>query len=154
VEIACGWIYEHLDDADLNEPVQLKVKQNKPAGPPADLIDQVTGMGFSREQATVTLIKYNNNVEAAIGYLFDNGGDVSELMSLLKPEKMEVEAGAINPNYELYAVIVHLGKSVHSGHYVCYIKLHSKWVLFNDSHVFQTDEPVLEKGYIYVFRQS
>jgi len=58
VEIACGWIYEHLDDADLNEPVQLKVKQNKPAGPPADLIDQVTGMGFSREQATVTLIKY------------------------------------------------------------------------------------------------
>jgi len=66
---------------------------------------------------------------------------------------MEVEAGPINPRYELHAVVVHLGKSVHSGHYVCYIKKEGRWVLFNDSRVCQTDEPVLEKGYIYLFRQ-
>lgn len=54
--------------------------------------------------------------------------------------------------YDLHAVIVHLGRSVHSGHYVCYIKKHGNWVLYNDSKVSETAEPVLEKGYIYVFK--
>jgi ubiquitin carboxyl-terminal hydrolase 5/13 len=68
VEVACGWLYEHLDDADLNDPVQPKTK-TKQTGPPKDLIDQVTSMGFSDQQAIVTLMKYvrlhltqNNNV--------------------------------------------------------------------------------------------
>jgi uncharacterized UBP type Zn finger protein len=38
----------------------------------------------------------------------------------------------VKSKYSLKAVIVHLGKSVHSGHYVSYIKKHNKWILFND----------------------
>lgn len=83
------WIFEHLDDADLNQPIPEEKKG--PAGPPADLIEQITSMGFTQEQAKVTLIKYvnfvlnqKNNVEAALGYLFDHEGDVSEFMSLLE----------------------------------------------------------------------
>lgn len=43
--------------------------------------------------------------------------------------------GSQNPNYRLKAVIVHLGKSVHSGHYVVYIKKDGHWTLFNDEKV-------------------
>ncbi len=41
---------------------------------------------------------------------------------LASPEKKEVPSGAINSRYQLKAVIVHLGKSIHFGHYVAYIK--------------------------------
>lgn len=50
-------------------------------------------------------------------------------------------------------MIVHLGKSVHYGHYVTYLKCDNKWVLFNDAKVAETNEPVLGKGYIYVFKR-
>ena len=59
-------------------------------------------------------------------------------------------------NYKILieiAAIVHLGRSVHCGHYVTYIKLHNKWILFNDSRVAETNEPVLGKGYIYILKR-
>lgn len=51
------------------------------------------------------------------------------------------------------AAIVHLGRSVHCGHFVAYIKKNNEWILYNDSKVAQTTEPVLGKGYIYIFRR-
>lgn len=54
-------------------------------------------------------------------------------------------------DYELKAVIIHLGKSVHSGHYVAYIKTEKGWVLFNDEKVTTSNNPVLGKGYIYLY---
>lgn len=54
-------------------------------------------------------------------------------------------------NYRLKAVIIHLGKAVHSGHYVAYVRDGEGWVLFNDGQVTRSKEPVLGKGYIYVY---
>jgi ubiquitin carboxyl-terminal hydrolase 5/13 len=59
--------------------------------------------------------------------------------------------GEMKDKYALKAVIVHLGKSVHHGHYVVYIKKAGKWVLFNDDRVTIPEEPVLGKGYIYLY---
>lgn len=53
--------------------------------------------------------------------------------------------------YELKAVIVHLGKSVHNGHYVSYVRKGGKWVLFNDETVTIRKNPMLGKGYVYVY---
>jgi ubiquitin carboxyl-terminal hydrolase 5/13 len=59
VEAACGWIYEHIDDKDLNDP--LPKKSAKAAqGPPEHLIAQVTDMGFTAHQAKAVLKKYVN----------------------------------------------------------------------------------------------
>jgi uncharacterized UBP type Zn finger protein len=47
MEAVCGWIYEHIDDKDLNDP--LPKKSAKAAqGPPEHLIAQVTDMGSPR----------------------------------------------------------------------------------------------------------
>jgi ubiquitin carboxyl-terminal hydrolase 5/13 len=54
-------------------------------------------------------------------------------------------------NYDLKAVIIHLGKSVHSGHYVAYVRTEQGWVLFNDERVTRSAHPVLGKGYIYLY---
>ena len=66
-------------------------------------------------------------------------------MGLLKTEEPAAPqpAGPVHTKYTLHAVIVHLGKSVHSGHYVCYIKKGKEWVLYNDARVCETPEPVL-----------
>lgn len=55
--------------------------------------------------------------------------------------------------YELTGAIIHLGSNINSGHYVAYIKIDGKWVLFNDSKVAVVDKPVLEKGYLYFFKR-
>ena len=76
-------------------------------------------------------------------------------MHLLKEEKKEAVASALSApahtKYLLKAVVIHLGKSVHSGHYVAYIRTDKGWVLFNDEKVTSSSKPVLGKGYIYLY---
>ena len=55
--MACGWIYEHIDDANLNDPIQQQKSTNKNQ-PPLDLINQVADMGFTTIQAKVALLHY------------------------------------------------------------------------------------------------
>ena len=55
--------------------------------------------------------------------------------------------------FKIVASIIHLGKSTHCGHYVSYIKKDGKWILFNDAKVAESSDPVLEKGYIYIFKR-
>jgi len=52
------------------------------------------------------------------------------------------------------AVIVHLGKSVHAGHYISYVRRDGKWIYLNDAKVAISDEPSLGKGYIYVLKRK
>ena len=67
-----------------------------------------------------------------------------------KEEKKE-EGGALNEKYKLKCVVIHLGKSVHHGHYVVYIKKNNEWVLYNDEKVTIPESPVLGKGYLYIY---
>ncbi len=39
--------------------------------------------------------------------------------------------------YKNLACIVHLGKSVGSGHYVCYIRKNNEWIYYNDEKVYK-----------------
>jgi ubiquitin carboxyl-terminal hydrolase 5/13 len=42
---------------------------------------------------------------------------------------------------------------MHSGHYVSYIRKNNKWVLYNDAKVAETNDPVLGKAFIYIFKR-
>lgn len=56
--------------------------------------------------------------------------------------------------YSLYAVIVHEGSSMGSGHYVCYAKAgNGVWYLFNDSEVRQVSEQTVlnQSAYILMY---
>jgi len=55
--------------------------------------------------------------------------------------------------YELFAVISHIGNAAQSGHYVAHIKKQGKWAIFNDSKVAQSVHPPKELGYLYFFRR-
>ena len=82
-------------------------------------------------------------------------GNVSSDMHLLEQKPAESSSNVLQPpahvNYRLKAVIIHLGKSVHSGHYVAYVRHNDDWVLFNDEKVTKSLHPVLGKGYVYLY---
>jgi len=74
------------------------------------------------------------------------------------PKPKENAPGAENlenekPKYVVHGAIVHLGKSVHCGHYVYYSRHNGAWILFNDRKVAKTDEPLIGKAYILILRR-
>ena len=138
VEIAASWVFENLDNPEINKPVG-KASQDDPA------VGMICEMGFTQPQARYALKKCDGNAERAIDYLFNH------------PDEMEIEeqkAGvdSLNAKYQLFSVVTHLGASVHSGHYVAHLRRGDEWVLFNDGKVAATSDPPLSKGYIYFFR--
>ncbi len=66
---------------------------------------------------------------------------------------MQDEKADDSSKFALKAVIVHLGKSVHSGHYVSYVKKDGVWALFNDEKVTVPQKPLLGKGYLYIYEK-
>lgn len=136
VEIAAGWVFENLDNPELNKPITTESEPE---------LEILTGMGFSPAQAKYALKKCDGNTERAIDYLFSH------------PDEMQIDEGAIgvdtrDANYQLFSVVTHLGASVHAGHYVAHILKNGEWVLFNDAKVAVSSDPPLSKGYIYFFR--
>jgi ubiquitin carboxyl-terminal hydrolase 5/13 len=62
--------------------------------------------------------------------------------------------------YRLQSVIMHKGSSVHTGHYVAFIRkdipgVGEDWVLFNDEKVVRGGDwnEVYKTGYVYFFRR-
>ena len=53
----------------------------------------------------------------------------------------------------MHSAIVHLGKSVHCGHYVAYVKKEGKWIYYNDNKVAVSNEPLLGKAYILIYER-
>lgn len=136
VESAATWVFENLDNPELNKPI---VADSEPS------VSIITEMGFSAAQAKYALKKCDGNAERAIDYLFNH------------PDEMQIDEGCVgvdtrNANYQLFSVVTHLGASVHSGHYVAHILKDGEWVLYNDAKVASSSDPPLNKGYIYFFR--
>ena len=113
------------------------------------------------------------SVEQCINYLLENPFDNGTI-----PEPTEVKVEIEEPLeevevlktwnmsqgreksscYELVSTVVHLGKSVGSGHYVAYVKEtlqggEKKWVYYNDDAVYYSGKPRLDKSYMLFLRK-
>ncbi|KAL5368335.1 UBP zn finger and UBA domain-containing protein [Cryptosporidium parvum] len=138
----------------------------------------------SRDIAEKAFKISNQNLERAIQMIFDDPSIIESFEDTqlqqqvsvgpdLSSKLIELDDGP--GKYELIGVICHLGKSVHSGHYICYNKRKidssinpsnqptesscssSIWVRFNDTKVYlskEDDFPHKEKGYIYLYRRT
>lgn len=75
VEAATAWLFAHMEDDGLDEPIEVK----KPVEDvPGELLNMVTDMGFTENQARKALKNSQNNVELAVGWLFENPTDEGE----------------------------------------------------------------------------
>ncbi|ODQ78695.1 hypothetical protein BABINDRAFT_162396 [Babjeviella inositovora NRRL Y-12698] len=176
-EEAMNWLFAHMDDADIDAPFVVPAAPAGPAGPVLADIESLVSMGFSPQLANKALVLSGNDVNSAVEWLFANPDDSGEITQQDMPrlpqadvDRMVMENILASPlcvnesAYELFGVVCHKGSSVHTGHYVVFIKQDvdgaARWVLFNDEKVVAVVEESEESfqemeknGYLFVFKK-
>ncbi|CAK83700.1 unnamed protein product (macronuclear) [Paramecium tetraurelia] len=148
IEAAMIFIMKSLDDPTQDQPLKQKEQINE------KFIEQIVIMGFSHDQARFALSKTDNDLKRAMDYIFNH--DLEAEMNQTQAKQQQQKQDQFDnqtSKYQLFACIVHLGKSVQSGHYVSYIKKNGEWILYNDSKVAKIADPALNKGYMYIFKR-
>lgn len=171
-EEAMNWIFAHMDDADIDTPFTVPPNDgtsSTEAEVPQDAIDNLVSMGFGAQLARKALHLHLNDPNAAVEWLFSNPDDdgvientspkvnVAEQTKNLLEELLEkAKSQNQTTDYKVKAVICHKGSSPHTGHYVVFIRIDDKWVLFNDEKVVDCGEKTDEIetcGYLYLFEK-
>lgn len=170
-EAAANWLFSHMDDPDIDEPLDIHGKQNESNEVPIEQIESLAAMGFDFKVARKALILNDNDINKSVEWLFSNPDDdgiipetsapTQNLREQVKQLKDSLLCGPKEgpTKYSLRAIVCHKGSSPHTGHYVAYIKKEIKgeshWVLFNDEKVVLCDpaslEDAKETSYIYFF---
>jgi ubiquitin carboxyl-terminal hydrolase 5/13 len=153
VEQAMNWIMEHMDDPDIDVPMDLSGNASaKKEEVNEEAVSMITSMGFPREKAIKALKATDNNVERATDWIFSHMEDDMDVEE--QPQQTGAPSVQDGPaKYSLKAFISHMGSSTASGHYVCHINKGGKWVLFNDQKVAYSDDPPKEMGYLYLYER-
>lgn len=118
--LALDWYFNNSSDPSLFEPIQkIKVKidnstsksgNDKTVKFNENDVAQLMEFGFIRSQAEGALLKFNNNVEQASDFLFNNANYVFES----KEEKANAEVGANRVNKKTKEIINEKHSSQHS----------------------------------------
>lgn len=167
-EAAMNWLFSHMEDPDIDEPVNLGSSTTTAAAADnADKIAQLGDMGISAPQARKALRECNGDVNRALDWVFshpDDQGDFGEEASTkIVGEKSLPGSSELPAIFELDSITCHKGSSIHAGHYVAFVRKHipedskdRKWVLYNDEKVVQTEDidEMKKFAYIYFFRRQ
>lgn len=176
-ESAMNWLIEHMEDPDIDEPLQMGASTSA-SGPVVSDEDVSTlmAMGFDSDIATLALSKNGNDLTRAIEWIYDNPGakaddvdnaaasttiNINQEKRAFRQKLLESEVPK-ETHYRVKAIICHKGSSPHTGHYVVFIRKlidgEWKWVLFNDEKVVLYPEislpEVSNNGYIYVLERE
>eukprot|EP01116_Phalansterium_solitarium_P022303 TRINITY_DN7315_c0_g1_i1.p1 TRINITY_DN7315_c0_g1~~TRINITY_DN7315_c0_g1_i1.p1 ORF type:complete len:786 (+),score=243.20 TRINITY_DN7315_c0_g1_i1:82-2439(+) len=159
-EAAMNWLFEHMDDPDIDTPLPSASAASKGGAEFApELIGQLSEMGFQPAQAKRALRETDGNVERALEWLFSHMDELQDITdepasaAAAPSSKADMEVDSRPARYELLGFIVHLGPSVHSGHYVAFVKRNGQWVQFNDEKVAVSENPPIGKAYMYFFKR-
>ena len=147
-----NWLLQHMEDADINDPLPAPAAASASSSscsaplPPAELISQLSSMGFDEARCIYALQQTSNSPDRAVEWLFSHADE--PLPSSTAPTHsaaassalMDGGSGGGSSQYRLYATITHLGKSTSTGHYVCHLRGEDgRWVLFNDEKVSEVE---------------
>ena len=164
-EAAMNWLFSHMEDSDIDEPLNLVGDMGGVSKDDADKVAQLGDMGISAPQARKALRECNGDVNRALDWMFshpDDQGNFSEDTSAA-PSQAKALPGSeqVPASFELQSIVCHKGASIHAGHYVAFIRKklpgtdkERHWVLFNDEKVVKAvDVDEMKKfAYIYFFR--
>ena len=173
-EEAMNWLFAHMEDPDIDEPLNLASEAPPSAigGDDPAKISQLGDMGISVPQARKALRECGGDVNRALDWVFshpDDPGDFSEdnpsgggLVSA--PRKKELAgSGELPAKFDLQSIVCHKGASIHAGHYVAFIRKQvpdegeqKSWVLFNDEKVVKAEDvgEMKKFAYVYFFRRA
>ncbi|KAJ3284164.1 hypothetical protein HDU79_008435 [Rhizoclosmatium sp. JEL0117] len=155
-EVAMNWLFEHMEDPDIDDPIEVGAGGAGGGAGDANIdYGPLMDMGFTLAQAKKGMAQTGNNLERAIDWLFSHAGEDMAIDEepVAASGSNDKEASA-NPRYELIGFISHRGTSAHCGHYVAHIKKGDSWVLFNDNKVAEVPDiqKAVGEAYIYFYK--
>ncbi|EWC46476.1 hypothetical protein DRE_04199 [Drechslerella stenobrocha 248] len=166
-EAAMNWLFQHMEDPDIDEPLQLPSGSSSSATTAdPESVMMLASMGFTEAQARKALKETGGDVERAVEWVFshpDDAGDEEgaaptgggEAKKSVLPGSSETPA-----NFQLASIVCHKGTSIHAGHYVAFIRKlvdhgdgtpRETWVLFNDEKVVDGADVEEMKKFAYVY---
>lgn len=163
---AMEWLFAHLDDADIDAPLDLGSGSGADTTDP-EKIEMLGAMGFLAPQAKKALKETGGDVERAVEWLFSHPDDQGIMeddaagQSGEAPQKEPAGSATLPARFQLQSIVCHKGTSIHAGHYVAFIRktLEGKetptWVLFNDEKVVEAHdvEEMRKFAYVYFFKR-
>ncbi len=164
-EAAMEWLFGHMDDSDIDAPLNLGGSPPASVGGDPEKIAQLAEMGISAPQARKALRACSDDVMRAVDWVFthpDDQGELDEDVPSTRAASKELPGSANASNFELQSIVCHKGASIHAGHYVAFIRKQiaaegksKQWVLFNDEKVVKAvDVDEMKKfAYVYFFRR-
>jgi ubiquitin carboxyl-terminal hydrolase 5/13 len=143
-EAASNWLFAHMEDSDIDDPVDFNAGSNSASGAASAAIDpekieNLGAMGFSPPQARQALKETGGDMERAVDWLFshpDAQGDFEEgghsevrhilfprvtnvLIILQAPVEQQVKmlpgSDKLPANFQLQSIVCHKGSSIHAG---------------------------------------
>ncbi|KAJ2830146.1 ubiquitin C-terminal hydrolase Ubp14 [Coemansia erecta] len=155
-EPAMNWIFEHMDDPDIDAP------EGEPQGPsvvdPA-AVEQLMAMGFPKDRVEKELRQADGDANRALDRLLNfPDDDVTMETTATAATAAARDDSETHSQFELTGFVSHKGSSVHCGHYVATVRqglgTDSSWFFFNDARVVAQPEPQSEQAYVYFFTRS
>jgi ubiquitin carboxyl-terminal hydrolase 5/13 len=121
-QAAMEWLFSHMDDPDIDVPLDLSSGNDGGPGAGADpeKIEMLGAMGFSAPQAKKALKETGGDIERAVEWLFshpDDQGLVDTEGGGAAGAKDTVPAGSseLPAKFQLQSIVCHKGTSIHSG---------------------------------------
>lgn len=158
VEAAANWLFSHMEDPDIDVPMEFGKKKQKSKANDDNVSDEkiamLGDMGFGPDKARKALKETGGNVEAAVEWVFSNPDDdgvIEEEDGDDDEESTPPGDPSLPANYKLKGIICHKGGSIHVGHYVAFVKKEGNWYLFNDEKVVKGGEIEEMKKYAYIY---
>lgn len=128
-EAAMNWLFAHMEDPDIDDPVELTVGGNsstKGSGTADDpeKIELLGAMGFSAPLARKALRETGGDAERAVDWLFshpddagimeddDAGAATTQVNTKSKPMAGD---DTLPANFQLHSIVCHKGASIHAG---------------------------------------
>ncbi|KAL7920355.1 ubiquitinyl hydrolase [Trichoderma austrokoningii] len=165
---AMEWLFAHLDDADIDAPLDLGAGSGGAGTADPEKIEMLGAMGFGAPQAKKALKETGGDVERAVEWLFSHPDDQGIMEDEDSGEatdatqKEPAGSAALPVQFQLQSIVCHKGTSIHAGHYVAFIRkaVEGKdaptWVLFNDEKVVEAHdvEEMRKFAYVYFFKRA
>lgn len=119
---AMEWLFGHMEDPDIDEPLVLAPATAGGADPAADgeKIEMLGAMGFGAPQAKKALRETGGDVERAVEWLFshpDDQGVFDDEAPAAEPKARAPAGNSMLPaNFQLRSIVCHKGTSIHAGY--------------------------------------
>ena len=68
--------------------------------------------------------------------------------------KIDINTTDIPVEFELIAVIKHIGNIANAGHYICFRKQYEEWYQINDTQISKCDHSALETASLFIYKHS